>query len=162
MQITYHLTWKDAWQASRYFSYKSPSILIFYGITLIPIFYVIWSDLWEYYWSVVTIALFAVLLTLTAVLEIFIFVNALYLSKTKGVLGEHTIVINKEGLRETTSFNDTLHYWGSIVGIFQNKQYIFIKLNQVLVHVIPRQSFPSQEEDERFYQLALQYWSHAK
>jgi hypothetical protein len=79
-------------------------------------------------------------------------------TSSKGVLGEHVIEISVDGLKETTDVNDSFHSWKGIVGVVQNKDYIFIYINPSTAHIIPKRFFSSKDESRQFFNSALMYW----
>lgn len=75
-----------------------------------------------------------------------------------GTLGEHTIEINEAGLIEKTNVNDGFCSWAGVKDVLSNKYYIFIFIDTLMAHIIPKRAFSSEEEAENFYQSALTYW----
>ncbi len=80
----------------------------------------------------------------------------------EGFLGKHVIEIRSDGLSETTSVNEGLHLWKGIRSIHQNEKYIFIFIDNLMAHIIPKRSFSSLKDAEDFYNLAIKYWEENK
>jgi len=63
------------------------------------------------------------------------------LARSDGVLGEHCYRLTDEGLRETTSVNETLAGWSSIRGVGETGQFVVVELHSGSFHIIPRRCF---------------------
>lgn len=83
-------------------------------------------------------------------------------SRRAGVLGKHIISISAEGLRETTSVNDSIHKWSGIIRIKSNKKYIYIYTDNAAAHIIPKRAFPTEAEAEQFLANLKLFWKLAK
>ena len=78
----------------------------------------------------------------------------LLMSNSKsGVLGKHEYLITEEGLSESTEANDSLIKWSGIDDVKINKNYILVRVNQYLFHMLPRRSFSSLAKYEEFGNL---------
>jgi hypothetical protein len=88
---------------------------------------------------VVTVPLLA-LLTLALVMS----------KKHRGVVGEHELIIQEDGLLERSTFNESLHRWAGFDRIVTSGQYLYIFVTDQNVHVVPRRSFGSVGEFEVF------------
>ena len=58
-----------------------------------------------------------------------------------GVLGRHLYRIGEDGLRETTSVNDSLMHWQGIMAIKEMGAYLLVFQTPVLAHAFPRRCF---------------------
>lgn len=72
----------------------------------------------------------------------------------RGQLGSHKIVLNEQGLVESTAVGESRTSWAGVDRIEQDREYIFIYTAPNAAHVIPKRSFNSVHEAEAFYQLA--------
>ena len=79
----------------------------------------------------------------------------------KGVLGEHTIKIDQDGLTETTEFNESRTKWTGMDAVQEDRDYIFIR-PAGQVHTIPKRAFPEEEGAKQFYAQALMYFDRAQ
>lgn len=79
-----------------------------------------------------------------------------------GLMGEHTIEIDEKGVRETTAVNDGFHLWEGIHSIKQDKEYIYIFLDSILAHIIPKKAFNSVNEANEFYNKSVEFWQYRK
>ncbi|MFA9273836.1 MAG: YcxB family protein [Candidatus Aquirickettsiella gammari] len=79
----------------------------------------------------------------------------LTIGKKSGVLGTHQFELLKEGIRESTSVNESLQRWESIIEIKIYGSFLLVRINNYLVHVIPKRAFKNQEAFEDFYNEAL-------
>ena len=79
-------------------------------------------------------------------------------TKQAGVLGNHEYEIKPDGLFERTSANEQLSKWSGIAAIEKTRSFILIRINDYLVHIIPRRSFPSEPEYETFFRQLQDSW----
>jgi len=77
-----------------------------------------------------------------------------------GLLGKHIIEISEEGIRESTSVNTGLQTWNGVLSVEQDKEYIYVFLDSMIAHIIPKRSFESIVEANQFYNKAIQYWKN--
>jgi hypothetical protein len=68
-----------------------------------------------------------------------------------GILGTHTYQLTPEGLRESTPLNVALQKWAAIQSVGKSPNFIYLRINSYLFHLIPRRSFDSQQEFEAFW-----------
>lgn len=78
-------------------------------------------------------------------------------SNKPGLLGEHFIEITDAGLRETTAVNDSFYYWEGIQSIKQDSKYIYIFVNSIMAHIIPKRSFSTRQDAELFFKKAVEF-----
>lgn len=76
----------------------------------------------------------------------------------KGVLGEHVVVINEEGIRETTAGYDLLRPWHRVAQIVENPQYIYVFLDNIRGSQIPKRAFREESEARAFINAARSFW----
>ncbi len=74
-----------------------------------------------------------------------------------GFFCEHTIEINEDGVRETTSIDEIFVKWEVVNSIDQNAEYIFIFLSEVTFYFIPKRAFKSNLEADEFYNKAVNF-----
>lgn len=78
----------------------------------------------------------------------------LCLNKRSGILGEHEFTIEDEGLFEKTDANETLTKWPSITSMRKTKNFILIRINNYLFHILPRRAFSNERHyDEAWAEL---------
>ena len=75
--------------------------------------------------------------------------------RSKGVLGKHEYTISDNGLEERTNVNHDTCTWENVIKISESKSYIFIKLYEGRVHVIPKRSFLNKTQYEEFKEISL-------
>ena len=171
MQIDYELTVEDAAAFSVYVFRTSPRtkrrlrVMQGFGILATLILAVVWPD-----WSGVGRFIFTILLLL---LWIFgypqyyrwaIRRNALKTysaSKSKGVLGKHTVVIEPSGVTETSSVAESKSTWSGIERIEDDSQYVYIFTGPLQAQVIPKRAFRSNEESQTFLETAKAFFSQS-
>jgi hypothetical protein len=74
----------------------------------------------------------------------------LFLSKGKGVLGEHTLEITEEGLEERTAFNVSLQRWNGIPRVRKIGRSYMIFITDASAHIIPPPSGILEGDAEQF------------
>ena len=74
----------------------------------------------------------------------------LQVRNTKGILGQHTFVVEADGLRETTEVNESLHKWAGIQDIAISNSYIYISVVPNQFHMIPQRAFKEASEFHSF------------
>lgn len=80
----------------------------------------------------------------------------------KGVLCEHTVKINEEGIREITSVNDSFHSWKDIKDVKENKEYIFVFIDNIMAYIIPKSAFSSEVQCKEFFKKSLSSMQNSK
>ena len=78
-----------------------------------------------------------------------------------GILCQHTITIDPEGLTEVTPVNQGKHYWKGIYRIDTTPEHIFIYIQQNMAHAIPKRFFASPSEADLFFQTSVNYYRAA-
>jgi len=66
----------------------------------------------------------------------------------KGMLGEHELEIDADGLIEKTEVNETKIKWGGIERIETTLEYTFIFIGAAMAYVIPKSSVLERQYDE--------------
>ncbi len=108
------------------------------------------------------IATLIVLLITAAILVLWLMVVfglTVLLWKNSGLVGKHTLIIKREGLFESTDFNETLHKWTYSYKIRETSGYLYIYLTQHQFYHVPKRCFTSSEHIKSFIQ---ELKSHAK
>jgi len=77
-------------------------------------------------------------------------IQALTVNERAGVLGKHRYTLRHDGLFELTQANESLHKWSSIESVLKTKNWILVRINHYLFHIIPRRFFVSQLDSDRF------------
>lgn len=112
-------------------------------------------------------------LTLLACLLVLLFAAVGILPPTKrrmtklaaqkpGLLCEHTIGISPEWLSEKTSVNENKAAWMTLKSLEEDSEYLFLFLDRLVAHVIPKRAFASPHEADMFLSTARRYWEAAK
>lgn len=78
-------------------------------------------------------------------------------SGLSGILCEHTVTIDPEGLAEVTPVNESRHYWRGVHRVDSTSEHIFIYIQPSMAHVIPRRAFAFPEQADLFFQTAAGY-----
>jgi hypothetical protein len=77
-----------------------------------------------------------------------------YERPNKGQLGKHKLILNEEGVFESTMVGESRTLWAGVDRIEKNQDYLFIYTSPAGAHIIPKHAFSNTQEAESFYQLA--------
>ncbi len=80
----------------------------------------------------------------------------------RGVLGKHTLALESTGVRETTEYGESFWKWSVIERLDQDGHYIYIFVQSVMAHVVPKRAFGSSTDSEKFFAEARRLWENAK
>jgi len=72
----------------------------------------------------------------------------------RGQLGKHRILVNEDGVIESTAVGESRTSWAGVDRIEQNPDYIFIYTSPSAAHLIPKREFRDLHETEAFYRLS--------
>jgi hypothetical protein len=111
--------------------------------------------------------------TLLLSLLILLLVTLLILPPTKGKVirfarqrpgffCEHSISISPEWLSEKTPVNESKVAWATLKSVEEDADYLFLFLDKLVAHTIPKRAFSSPHEAETFLNTARRYWEAAK
>lgn len=75
-----------------------------------------------------------------------------------GILGTHLIALSEEGISEKTDVNSNFYNWEGIYSIEESNDYIFIFINKLQCHIIPKREFNTNEEVNQFFNKAKAYF----
>jgi hypothetical protein len=171
MQIDYELTVEDASAFSVYNFRTSPRtkrrLRVSQGLGILAT--LIFAGTWPE-WSVVDRLIFTILLLL-----LFVFGYPQYYrwairrnaakaysgTRSKGVLGKHTVVIEPGGVTEKASVSESKSTWSGVEKIEDDNQYIYIFTSPLQAHVIPKRAFGSREESQTFLQTAKAFFAQS-
>ena len=78
-----------------------------------------------------------------------------------GVLGAHVYALSPEGLHERTDANEGLNKWHGIASIIRLPGYMLVRINNDMVHILPRRCFESTAAFEAFHREATALWRQA-
>lgn len=74
-----------------------------------------------------------------------------------GVLCQHTITLDSEGLTEVSPVNEGRHYWRGMHLVDTTSDHIFIYTQPNQAHTIPRRAFASHDLAELFFRAVVDY-----
>jgi hypothetical protein len=169
MKVKVNINRKDFWKANKYAMLNLPVLRVVFILLLlvIPVYAFITfnSQRDTSGLSLGGVLILSLLWGLFFFFVIYVFGKMfimLYPINKPGVFGEHIIEINEDGVRETTSVNETTLTWDGVYVVKQNKAYIFIFINNMAAHIIPKRSFDSIAEAEKFYHTAAGFWNNKR
>ncbi len=99
-----------------------------------------------FYAALFTLAMFCFVGFTTTLL----IVCTVFFKQHRGLLGEHELEIQDEGLVERTDVNESLHRWRGFHKIVRTRGYLYIYVTDSLVHIVPRPYFVSEEAEQAF------------
>ena len=73
----------------------------------------------------------------------------------RGVLGRHRVVLDEDGVRESTAVGESRTTWAGIDRVEEGPEYIYLYTSPAAAHVIPRRAFGDPMQADAFYQFAL-------
>jgi hypothetical protein len=79
--------------------------------------------------------------------------------QNKGVLGNHIIALDADGVIEISDVGESRTSWDGIERIEENDKYFFLYTSAVMAHVIPKRAFLNEGESAEFLHLAQAYHS---
>ena len=166
MQVTTDISRADIIKFNFYFLPRAKSNLIFIAVVAVAIFIGMLFMKWpEDVGSIAIAAIASILGGIGGLLGGFA-VTLLFIlnssNEKNGVLGKHTYKISSEGLRESTCSNEGLQKWNGVQSVGKSANFIFIRINSYMFHVIPRRAFSSLEKFEAFYVEAQNLWATAQ
>lgn len=82
--------------------------------------------------------------------------------QNNGILCEHKIVFNENEFIEVTDVNTTKHSWLSIGEIKELDDFVYINVNFVGTHFIPKRFFNDQNQIKEFVEIAQYHQNSAK
>lgn len=163
MKIVVNITSDDCWNFTKYnLSHNSKYKFKFY-MNIIAVVFLVALILYLDNQSILELILQVILaIPFSYYLMIFLmkWQNKNYAKRNEGIIGEHTIVISEEGLREITKVNNSLYLWCGIAKIKQDNSYIYIYIEEFMAHIIPKKSFRSEEDENLFFNSLIKYWEN--
>lgn len=168
MHVTFDLTPDDFWHFSLYYRRNKHPIRPFFmyalfGVILFLFLAGTWiaAEYWLTYGRVQS--------SLLVCLPVLLFFAVLIFPPTKrrvikvarqrpGLFCEHTIGITPEWLFEKTRINENKVAWTTLKSIEEDSEYLFLFLDKLVAHVIPKRAFSSPHEVEAFLNMTRQYW----
>ncbi|SMF92461.1 YcxB-like protein [Paenibacillus uliginis N3/975] len=160
MKVVADLTKEDFWKFNKYVMFNLPKYKISMIISLlsIPISCIVISKLLGSSW-VYAIVAGVIIGGLADVLFLYrIKGRTMKLVKAHdGILGEHLIEINGAGLFDSTARSQSKCFWDGIHELRQDKENIYIFVNNLQATIVPRRSFADQAEEAEFIQNVQQY-----
>lgn len=82
-------------------------------------------------------------------------------SLKNGILGKHEYTLSPEGLHEKTSANEGISKWEGVTMVETAGPYLLIQVSGYLFHIVPKRSFESRSDFDRFVSASMEYWRNA-
>ncbi len=74
--------------------------------------------------------------------------------KNKGILGDHTMTLSKDGLVETCDVGESRSTWNGVERVEADDEYVYLYIGSCQAHVIPRRAFASEADATEFIKVA--------
>jgi len=89
-------------------------------------------------------------------------ISILFTSKVNnGILGERQYEITPEGLYIKTIANEGIQKWEGITYVRKTNSFIYLQVTCYLFYIIPKRSFDTPDDFQRFFNASLQYYREA-
>jgi len=72
----------------------------------------------------------------------------------RGQLGRHRLILDEEGLTESTAVGESRTRWAGVDRVEQSRDYIYLYTSPAAAHVVPKRAFPDAEQADAFYRLS--------
>jgi hypothetical protein len=92
----------------------------------------------------------AVFITIISLFTLVVVWLMILIRRNRGVLGEHTLEVTPSGLVERTEFNETIRRWQGFHKVVRTRQYLYLWVNESMVHTVPIRSFASEDAARLF------------
>jgi hypothetical protein len=86
---------------------------------------------------------------------------AVFQNKT-GILTEHTVTVDDEGVSEKTAVNEGLARWAAVTRIAWTGWHIFVYVGPNAAHMIPRRAFDSESEYDKLHETLVMLWAQSR
>jgi len=161
LKVVTNITPDDCWNFTKYnIRYDSKAKFKFYTNVIAVIFLVAFMSYLDS--ESMGQVILRIVLSIPMSYYLMLFLMKLRIKKfskrNEGIIGEHSIEISEEGVREITKVNNSLNLWNGITKIKQDNSYIYIYIKEFEAHIIPKKSFKSEEEANSYFKDALKYW----
>jgi hypothetical protein len=157
MQVSTDIRRSDLIRFNLYLLPRTTANQIFVGLVAVGVFVYLLTTKRPASGDSISIAIAAVASLVAGVASLFagFVISLLFILLTStekgGILGSHIYRLTPEGLHESTPVNVALQKWAAIQSVGKSPNFIFLRINSYLFHLIPRRSFDSQEEFESFW-----------
>lgn len=157
IQIDVSITKEDFWNLNKFVLWNRQrntvlAMLIGYPIVIFLLFLLMDYAVW------ISVAAAVVLGAATLAFLFYRFKGrVLKASETPGLLGTVAFEIQEEGFTEIASDKRSFIPWKEIETIQQNDEYIFVFINRIHCHLIPKRDFVSPQKAFEFYSQAVDY-----
>jgi hypothetical protein len=165
MEVTVNITRWDMIRLNLWAMYRLKSNLFFMAITSAAVFASIVSSrplLTPESWAA------AVTTSLIGGMAVLLFgfficlINVLFTSSKKsGALGEHLYTITEQGLYGKTRNAESMLKWSGVNSMHKSRDYMYVRVNSYLFHIIPKRAFGSEIMFEEFWNKANEYFKQA-
>ena len=82
--------------------------------------------------------------------------------KNTGLLCRHKLVLDEEGLSDTSDFGESRMRWGGVERVEQNDDYIFIYLSSMEAIPLNKKLFDSESAAADFYSFTAEHIEKAQ
>lgn len=90
------------------------------------------------------------------------YVSVQYLHPSGSFLRPKEIIIDEEGIRETSNVHTAFSQWIGVIKIEESEHLILIYVDQMAAYVFPKRAFQTSGEAKAFVEQAQMFWNSAK
>lgn len=83
--------------------------------------------------------------------------QAITATENKGTIGKTVYKLDDSFFIEETLGTETKTRWASIAGLYKFKNYMFVRINPIRIHIIPRREFVTTKDFEYFCEAIIQH-----
>ncbi|HEV2493220.1 MAG TPA: YcxB family protein [Terriglobia bacterium] len=161
MEITYTISREDYWQFRKYYllrrrSMQATAVIAFLllGLYVVLVEWILNTSTLMMEISAPLIAAVVMILLVSRFKHV-----VMSIPSDKGrTLGEHYLSVAPEGVVDRTKSSDRLTRWSGILNIVGNKHYIFLFSDTDQAHIVPKRTFQSKDDAQKFLDAALAQW----
>lgn len=167
MRVNYNVGIDDMVAFNRYHIRNSRSMQFWYRVgylwgVFIGVAIALAFSSWDVWPRVALVAGFAVIYGIIYRLNYYRWIDSgarkmIAEGKNKGILGDHTMTLSKDGLIETCDVGESRSTWGGVERIEEDDEYVYLYIGAYQAHVIPRRAFTSGADATEFIKVARAY-----
>ena len=158
MRVNFTITRRDLFFGHIHMAVRSRANHVLYALMIVVIGAMEWSTLpqptglIEFLATIAALKVVLLIVTVAFILLTLVSfsINCIH-KREPGVLCEHTIELTDDGLIETTEVNRSEAKWSGIFNVVRTRNYLLIYVGRTNAHLVPRHSFDSDLEYDKFF-----------
>ena len=155
MEVKYRNTLADLIRFNVYVQVRQRVLQILCALLSLGLVYTLWptigqSDTGLAIKIVILLALLVIILSIFGVIAFLFTILSVFLSRSRHILGEHTVALNENGIVETTSLGRHETTWQGVHRIVETGTLVMLFITPLSAHLIPRHAFDNPSDLDRF------------